>query len=177
MYHRVCVRMTTRRPPSGGNDDVLKKLNRQLAEYKIAQRAAMMNHLRFEMKKREILDDHYETLEESRRSIADQTTRYLHDLEDLTESRVDVSLNYVLADILEDLNELQRELNALKNIENVDDDHDDIVRNIFKRMNDGLFFKKLYSSDSIQRPAESTDPKLYLTIFILGIIASRIFMP
>jgi hypothetical protein len=140
----------TKTSADGGGDDrvqdeIVRTLNAQLAEYKETQRTAVVRYIRYEVKKREVIDDHFDAMAETRRSIADQTRKYLQDLERLTESRVSLAMNCALADILDDLSELQREVDDWK-IEHAPDDI-----GIFGRMNEGLFFKNLYD-DKPRRP-------------------------
>lgn len=136
------------RPRGDGKvqDAIVRSLNSQLMEYRKTQRNAVVKYVRYEVKKREIVDDHFDSMAATRRSIADQTRRYLRDLELLTESRVSLALNCALADILEDLNELQREVDGWKI------DHAPEVRGVFERMNEGLFFKKLYDGSPSRLP-------------------------
>lgn len=132
-------------------DEIVRTLNAQLAEYKETQRTAVVRYIRYEVKKREVIDDHFDAMAETRRTIADQTRKYLQDLERLTESRVSLALNCALADILDDLGELQREIDDWKMIERAPDD----IGGIFGRMNEGLFFKNLYD-DKPRRPERAS---------------------
>lgn len=120
-------------------DEIVRSLNAQLAEYKKTQQNAVVKYIRYEVKKQEIVDDHFDAMAKTRESIAEQSRKYLRDLETLTDSRVSLALNCALADILKDLNDLQREVDEWKIVQAPE------IRGIFERMNEGLFFKKLYS--------------------------------
>jgi RNA processing factor Prp31 len=133
-------------------DEIVRSLNAQLAEYKKTQQNAVVKYIRYEVKKQEIVDDHFDAMAKTRESIADQSRKYLRDLETLTDSRVSLALNCALADILKDLNELQREVDEWKI------DQAPEIRGIFERMNEGLFFKKLYGeSPPRPPPVHNTD--------------------
>jgi hypothetical protein len=151
-------------------DEIVRSLNAQLAEYKKTQRTAVVQYIRYEVKKREVIDDHFDAMAETRRSIADQTRKYLQDLERLTESRVSLALNCALADILDDLSELQREVDDWK-IEHAPDDI-----GIFERMNEGLFFKKLYDEKPPRRPeghGYAAVSYVVLAVVVLACVISR----
>jgi hypothetical protein len=170
----------TKTSADGGGDDrvqdeIVRTLNAQLAEYKETQRTAVVRYIRYEVKKREVIDDHFDAMAETRRTIADQTRKYLQDLERLTESRVSLALNCALADILDDLGELQREIDDWK-IDHAPDD----VRGVFGRMNEGLFFKNLYD-DEPRRPERAASAAVsyaavsyvVLAVAVLACVISR----
>lgn len=139
-------------------DEIVRSLNAQLAEYKKTQQNAVVKYIRYEVKKQEIVDDHFDAMAETRRSIADQSRKYLRELETLTESRVSLALNCALADILNDLSELQREVDEWKIVQAPE------IRGIFERMNEGLFFKKLYEEKPSRRPEEPKYVSSYVAV-------------
>lgn len=147
----------------GGDGDVqdaiVRSLNSQLAEYKRTQRNVVLKRLRYEIRKREVLDDHYETLARTRRSIAAQTRRSLRDLERLTESRANLAMNCALSDILEELDELQRDL-TFDRATTID---------TFDRLNEGLFFKNLYDGNPPRFPEHNNYAAVSYIVILLAI--------
>lgn len=127
--------------PTNATDDVLHQLNRQMKASAKKRQAILMSALRYEIRKQKIVDEYYDALAAEYTAIAEEKHESLDALGRLNDDRIHLEMQFVLMDILRDLDVLQNELETLRRDDLVD------LRYTPLRNTAGLFFKNLYADE------------------------------
>ena len=168
-----------KRPHPNGSENVSRRVLRQIKAHRLAHQEHIVATIRYEIRKMQLVEDHYERERERAESSFRKLNDEVADKIRTKHARFHLMLDDKYDSILHNLDELEKSIRG-NMLFRVWDEEDDAK--MFLRMNDHLFFKSLYIRDAPGPYALSSDNTWFyvcvmsiLTTFASGFVSLAYF--